>query len=87
VTKGERNGYSVLGDLLPALEAADWTAAALEDLLKGFCEKNALGMGKVAQPLRVAVTGTTVSPAIGETLALLGRDKTLARIQRCLAQR
>jgi len=42
-------------------------------------------MGKVAQPLRVAVTGTTVSPAIGETLALLGRDKTLGRIRRCLA--
>jgi len=87
LAKGERNGYSVLGDLLPALEAADWTAAALEDLHKGFCEARSLGMGKVAQPLRVAVTGTTVSPAIGETLALLGRAKTLARIRRCLAGR
>jgi len=42
-------------------------------------------MGKVAQPLRVAATGTTVSPGIGDTLELLGRDKTLARIERCLS--
>jgi glutamyl-tRNA synthetase len=43
-------------------------------------------MGKVAQPLRVAVTGTAVSPGIGDTLALLGRARVLARIDRCLAE-
>ena len=87
LAKGDRNGYSVLADLLGELETADWTAAALDDLLKAFCDKHSLGMGKVAQPLRVAVTGATISPAIGETLALLGREKTLARIRRCLAGR
>jgi len=44
-------------------------------------------MGKVAQPLRVAVTGGTISPSIGETLLLLGRDRTLRRIDRCLGGR
>jgi glutamyl-tRNA synthetase len=43
-----------------------------------------LGLGKVAQPLRVAVTGTTVSPPIFESLEMLGKDRTLARIDRCL---
>jgi glutamyl-tRNA synthetase len=44
-------------------------------------------MGKVAQPIRVAVSGGTVSPAIYDTLVLLGKDKTLARIRRTLALR
>jgi len=42
-------------------------------------------MGKVAQPLRVAVTGSTSSPGIGETLELIGRDETFARIDAALA--
>jgi glutamyl-tRNA synthetase len=41
-------------------------------------------MGKVAQPIRVAVTGSTISPSIYDTLAFLGKAKTLARIDRCL---
>ena len=42
-------------------------------------------MGKVAQPLRVALTGSAVSPPLGETLAVLGRESVLRRIDRCLA--
>ena len=45
-----------------------------------------LKMGKVAQPLRVAITGSTASPAIDETLALVGRDRTIARIERAQAK-
>jgi len=44
-------------------------------------------MGKVAQPIRVAVSGSTVSPPIGETLAMLGKEKSLKRIRQCLARR
>ena len=47
-------------------------------------EKLAVKMGAVAQPLRVAVTGSDASPGIGQTLALLGREKTLTRIQRAI---
>ena len=41
-------------------------------------------MGKVAQPLRVAITGAAVSPALGQTLGLLTKDEAIARIDRCL---
>jgi len=85
--KGDGAGFAVLGDLRGRLAETEWTAEALEGLIKGYCEANGLGMGKVAQPIRVAVTGTTVSPAIFDTLMLLGREKTLARIDRCLAMR
>ncbi len=43
-----------------------------------------MGKGKVFQPIRVACVGSAASPGIGETLALLGRDHTLARIERAL---
>jgi len=85
--KGEGAGYAVLGDLKDVLAECDWTAEALEKLLADYCERNELGMGKVAQPIRVAVTGTTISPPIGETLVILGREKAIARMERCLAGR
>jgi glutamyl-tRNA synthetase len=47
-------------------------------------ERLKLKMGKVAQPLRVAVTGDSASPGIGQTLYLLGREETLQRVQRAL---
>lgn len=78
-------GDRVLGQLLPALESlADWTPPGIDAFLAGFCEQNGLKLGDAAQPLRVAVAGRPVSPAIGETLAFLGRDRTLNRIRRCL---
>jgi len=49
-------------------------------------EQLAVGMGKVAQPVRVAVTGNTVSPGIGETLALVGRAEVMARLEQALAR-
>lgn len=85
--KGEKNGLSVLADLRPALAAHEaWEPAALDAFLRGFAEARSLGLGKVAQPLRVALTGGTVSPPIFDTLALLGRQRTLARVDRALAQ-
>jgi glutamyl-tRNA synthetase len=44
-----------------------------------------VGMGKVAQPIRVAVTGGTASPGIGVTLHILGREGTLERLERAIA--
>ena len=85
--KGEAAGFAVLADLREKLAACEWTPAALEKFLTDYCTATALGMGKVAQPLRVAVTGTTISPAIYDTLEILGRDRTLARIDRCLKLR
>ena len=83
--KAERLGVGVLTDLRsPLAEMPEFSPAALEELIRSYAEKRELGLGKVAQPLRVAVTGTTVSPPIFDTLALLGRERTLARIDRML---
>jgi glutamyl-tRNA synthetase len=57
---------------------------AMEQAFRSFAEARGLGLGKVAQPVRVAVTGTTVSPPLFETIALLGKDRTLRRIDAAL---
>jgi len=87
LAKADGAGFAMLTDLRAALSGADWTEDALHALLERICADKGVGMGKVAQPIRVAVTGTAVSPGIVDTLILLGRDKTLARIDRCLALR
>jgi glutamyl-tRNA synthetase len=50
-----------------------------------YCGRKGLGLGKVAQPIRVAISGGTISPPIFETLEMLGRDRTLRRVDRCVA--
>jgi glutamyl-tRNA synthetase len=61
---------------------AEWQATAIHAVLEELAKEKALGLGKIAQPLRVAVTGGTVSPPIDATLELLGRGRTLARLAR-----
>src|SRR4051794_20769500 len=76
----------------PALEAArvaldglgSWTPEALEAALKGVVEREGVKPKHVYQPVRVAVAGGTVSPGIFETLAVLGRDETLRRLDATL---
>jgi len=60
----------------------EWTAPAIHGALEGYAQEKALGLGKIAQPIRVAVSGGTVSPPIDATLALLGKQRTLARLSR-----
>ncbi|MGR9013208.1 MAG: glutamate--tRNA ligase [Gammaproteobacteria bacterium] len=62
----------------------EWQGEALHQIVVNLAEVMELGLGKVAQPLRVAVCGSAVSPAIDITLSLLGKEKTLARIQRAI---
>jgi glutamyl-tRNA synthetase len=62
----------------------DWNAAAIHSVLNELATTLQMGLGKIAQPLRVAVAGTAVSPPIDATLALLGRDRALARIDATL---
>ena len=61
-----------------------WDGEQLHQIVLDVAEKMELKLGKVAQPLRVAISGAGVSPAIDITLSLLGRDKTLARMQRAI---
>ena len=61
--------------------ASDWSAAALEAEVRRYCEQTGAKLGKVAQPLRAALTGRTVSPPVFDVMAVLGREETLARLQ------
>lgn len=61
-----------------------WNDASIHQLIQECAEELKLGMGKIAQPIRVAVTGNTVSPSIDQTLRLLGKDKTLKRLQQAI---
>lgn len=86
LVKNDRQGATALGQVRDVLaQSSDWSAHGLETSVKAYCDANALGLGKVAQPLRVAISGSSVSPPIFDSLAFLGRDRTLARIDRCLA--
>ena len=85
LAKGGGAGHAVLAELRPLLADCQWTAEALEALLVEQGRKKDLSMGKLAQPIRVAVTGTNISPPIFETLLILGKEKALARVQRCLS--
>ncbi len=62
----------------------EWRAESIHEVVQRVAGERDLALGKVAQPLRVAVSGTAVSPPIDVTLELLGRAKTLARIERAL---
>src|SRR5262249_1744794 len=71
----------LLGAAREALAASEgFDAAAVEAALSPLPDRLGVGAGKVYQPIRVAITGTTVSPGIFESVAALGRDETLARI-------
>ena len=73
---------SIVAALLPDLEAiADWSAASVEAVVRGFAERTAVKLGAVAQPLRAALTGKTTSPQIFDVLWVLGREESLARLR------
>ena len=83
--KNDGQGLDVLKELEPLLDRVEpWEADRLEAAVKEFAESKQIGMGKVAQPLRVAVSGGTVSPPIGVTLEILGRSEVRLRIRNCL---
>lgn len=67
-----------------ALSDAEFTPEQVHAITEQLAQQTGTGMGPVSQAIRVAVTGAGVSPGIGETLAVLGRAATLARLDRCL---
>jgi glutamyl-tRNA synthetase len=77
-----REAKALTAALVPELEAlSDWTAGAVEAVVRGYAERAGQKLGAVAQPLRVALTGRTTSPPIFDVLAVLGRDESLARLR------
>jgi glutamyl-tRNA synthetase len=75
---GARQLLARARDALAAV--GDWSAPALEAAIREVAEEAQIGLGKVAQPLRAALTGRTTSPGIFDVLALLGREESLARL-------
>lgn len=81
-------GCRVLSELRERLQAVQqWDADGLRAVINEYAQEKSLGLGKVAQPLRVALAGAAVSPPIDQTLALVGRGQTLSRIDRALTFR
>jgi glutamyl-tRNA synthetase len=74
-----RNTLADLASDLDQLE--DWAEPSIEARVRAFAERRGLGLGKVAQPLRAALTGSTVSPGIFEVMAVLGKDEAVARVR------
>ncbi len=82
VAKVLRNelGAKVLAAVPAVLAECSWDEASVEAALRALAQELEVGFGKLAQPVRVAVTGTTVSPPLFGSLVLLGRDRVLARL-------
>jgi glutamyl-tRNA synthetase len=72
----------LLADKLEALD--DYTQSGLEDVFKAVMDETELKLGKIAQPVRVALTGRTASPGIFEIIAILGRDRVIPRLQKAI---
>jgi glutamyl-tRNA synthetase len=66
-------------------ELADWSAPAIHEVISGLAEAKGVSLGKLAQPIRLAVCGGTVSPPIDATLAILGKIESLSRLSRARA--
>ena len=73
-----RANLAGLAEILAAAEA--WTVPVLEEAVRAYAETHGLKLGKLAQPLRAALSGRTTSPPIFDVLAVLGREESLARI-------
>jgi glutamyl-tRNA synthetase len=79
------NGLAMLKLVRDKLDAMpELTEQGIEDMLRALAEEHKVGLGKVAQPLRVAITGSTISPPIFDSVQMLGKQNTLARIDNTL---
>jgi len=87
-------GKHVTPEILPLIGAArdglarlsEWSAPAIHRLIEGLAAAHRTSLGKLAQPIRLAVCGGTVSPPIDATLAILGKDESLTRLAAALAR-
>jgi glutamyl-tRNA synthetase len=78
----DADARAILARLLQQFErVGDWQVPALEAIVRDFADKSGQKLGKVAQPLRAALTGKSVSPPVFDVMAVLGREEALARIR------
>ncbi len=78
----------LLNELIPVFEGQeDWSEEGIETTARHFAEMQGVKLGKIAQPLRAALTGTTTSPGIFEVVAVLGPEEFMARFRDALKSR
>ncbi len=73
----------LLDKLTSRLQNATWNSNDLETIVRDFAASEGIGLGKVAQPIRVALSGRTVSLGVFDMMVILGRDESLARLEAC----
>jgi glutamyl-tRNA synthetase len=66
---------------LALAQLGDWSAPAIHELINGLAVAHGIALGKLAQPIRLAVCGGTVSPPIDATLEILGREESISRLR------
>lgn len=71
----------ILSDLTPQLQNASWNRDTLEQVVTEVAEANDTKLGKVAQPLRAALAGRTVSPSVFDMMLVIGREETILRLK------
>jgi glutamyl-tRNA synthetase len=77
---------ALLAEAIAALEeVGEWTAPAIHEAISALSQRKGIPLGKLAQPMRIAVCGGTVSPPIDATLVILGKSEALARLARAQA--
>lgn len=78
---------AILVQVTALLEAmAVWSPPSINELLMQFAARDGLSLGKLAQPIRLAICGGTVSPPIDATLAILGKGESIARLRRAISE-
>ncbi|MGQ0674185.1 MAG: glutamate--tRNA ligase [Hyphomicrobium sp.] len=78
----DADAKTIIAALIPRFTAeTEWLAAPLEGIVRAYAEETGAKLGKVAQPLRAALTGRAVSPPVFDVMAVLGRDEALARLR------
>ena len=75
------SGRSLLARLIPRLDSGAWTRESLDGAIRAASSDESVGFGRIAQPLRAALTGRSQSPSVIDVMLVLGRDESLARIQ------
>ncbi|MEG9861101.1 MAG: glutamate--tRNA ligase [Parvularculales bacterium] len=79
INEGTKPHLQDIAERLSTLQ--DWTPEALNKTIRDYAETHDIGLGKIAQPLRAALTGSSISPGIFDVLRALGKSETLARLQ------
>ncbi len=81
----DRDAKQAISEIIPKFEAvSDWNADTISQTIRGFAEENDLKLGKIAQPIRAALTGKATSPGAFDVLGILGQEEALNRLHHAI---